>query len=307
MTVPSLASRDVVMIVDDMPANLSLLSDALEAAGYEVLVALDGDTALGLLQRVMPDLILLDAVMPGIDGFQTCRRIKAAAPTCDIPVIFMTALSESEHVVRGFEEGAVDYVTKPVRPVELLARVSAHLREARRVVQARRLLERTAQAVVGLDGAGRVLWSTERARLLLGRHYGAAGLAAEAMEPMPVPLRQTIERLLRGEIGASTVTIDGVLRLSIIRESGGALLHIDEQRREWPLEPLTVQLGLSRREAEVLMWVAFGKTNREIGAILRISPRTVNKHLDHVYEKLGVETRTAAAGIAQQAHHAWSA
>ena len=93
------AERGIILIVDDTPDNLALISDALDDAGYMVLVALDGSSALGRIQRRRPDLILLDAMMPGLDGFETCRRIKADPASADIPVLFMTALTDSEHVV----------------------------------------------------------------------------------------------------------------------------------------------------------------------------------------------------------------
>nr|MBF0685292.1 response regulator [Pseudomonas sp.] len=127
----------VVLIVDDLPDNLALLSDALEQVGHMVLVALDGTTALERMNRLKPDIVLLDAMMPGIDGFETCRRIKANAEFEDVPVVFMTALTESEHVVEGFAAGGVDYVTKPIVPEQVLARVASHLRTARSLRDAR--------------------------------------------------------------------------------------------------------------------------------------------------------------------------
>lgn len=205
----------VVLIVDDLPDNLALLSDALEQVGHMVLVALDGTTALERMNRLKPDIVLLDAMMPGIDGFETCRRIKANAEFEDVPVVFMTALTESEHVVEGFAAGGVDYVTKPIVPEQVLARVASHLRTARSLRDAR--------------------------------------LAAH--QP---PVRDA-----------------GAVREALVR-----------------------RYQLTAREVEVLEWVACGKTNRDIGEILGLSPRTVNKHLEHVYVKLGVETRTAAATLA---------
>ena len=127
----TVAEPGVVLIVDDTPDNLALLSDALNDAGYMVLVALDGLSALNRIERRRPDLILLDAMMPGLDGFETCRRIKAQPESADIPVLFMTALTESRHVVQGFEVGGSDYVTKPIQIDEVLARVAAHLRTSR--------------------------------------------------------------------------------------------------------------------------------------------------------------------------------
>lgn len=219
MTLPEPLDAGTVLIVDDEPHNLALLHGALDDAGYRVLVAMDGDNALQRLQRRRPDLILLDALMPGMDGFQTCRRIKANSATADIPVLFMTALTESNHVVEGFAAGAVDYVTKPIECTELLARVAAHLRTARSL-HAARLASRPAALSLEDEACG---------KRLAGR------------------------------------------------------------------------FALTDRETQVLRWLACGKTNKDIADILGLSPRTVNKHLEHIYIKLGVETRAAATSVALSA------
>ncbi|HYD96653.1 MAG TPA: EAL domain-containing protein [Noviherbaspirillum sp.] len=124
-----------ILMVDDTPANLSVLAQALENFGLRVLVAQDGNEAIQRAGFARPDLILLDILMPGIDGFETCRRLKATAPLQDIPVIFMSALSEHTDKLRGFEAGAVDYVTKPFEIEEVLARIRTHL--AMRAMQQR--------------------------------------------------------------------------------------------------------------------------------------------------------------------------
>ncbi len=116
-----------LLIVDDIPANVSVLFDFLSASGFKVLVAQDGESALQKAHYAQPSLILLDVMMPGIDGFETCRRLKNDPKTQDIPVIFMTALADTENKVKGFELGAVDYVTKPIQQEEVLARVNTHL------------------------------------------------------------------------------------------------------------------------------------------------------------------------------------
>src|SRR5262249_7398629 len=139
--------REIVLIVDDVPENLAVLSDALDGAGYMVLVAEDGKRAIERLELITPGIILLDAVMPGIDGFETCRRIKAADATRNIPVVFMTSLSETEHVVRGFAAGGIDYVTKPINPEEVLARIASHLKNARLVAQAQEAIDAAGLAV----------------------------------------------------------------------------------------------------------------------------------------------------------------
>jgi len=119
--------RSLILIVDDDSNNLAIVSAVLEEYGYKVFVAEDGESGIRRALLTMPDLILLDVLMPGIDGFETCRRLKSMETTRDIPVIFMTALAEMDHKVQGFAAGAVDYVTKPLQREEVLARVGVHL------------------------------------------------------------------------------------------------------------------------------------------------------------------------------------
>ncbi len=116
-----------ILVVDDNPTNLEVLSDCLTQFGYTVLLKKDGEKALALLDRRIPDIILLDILMPGIDGFETCKRLKAMDAAKDIPVIFMTALSDTSDKIKGFELGAVDYITKPFHQEEVLARIRAHI------------------------------------------------------------------------------------------------------------------------------------------------------------------------------------
>lgn len=117
----------LVLIVDDNPTNLDVISEALSDAGYSVAIATSGERAIQQVERRTPDLILLDIMMPGIDGFQTCKRLKSNTKTCDIPIIFMTALADADHKIKGFDLGAVDYITKPFHEQEVLVRVRAHL------------------------------------------------------------------------------------------------------------------------------------------------------------------------------------
>jgi len=129
---------DTILIVDDTPANLSVLAECLSTAGYSLMVAEDGEEALSQTMLAVPSLILLDVMMPGIDGFETCRRFKASEATRDIPVIFMTALADTSEKVRAFNAGAVDYITKPIQHAEALARINTHLT----LCQLRRQLEK---------------------------------------------------------------------------------------------------------------------------------------------------------------------
>jgi two-component system sensor histidine kinase/response regulator len=123
----ALPSGSHILVVDDLTKNLQVVGTMLRAQGYEVMPATSGQQALELVQMEPPDLILLDLMMPEIDGLEVCRRLKADPSTQPIPVVFLTASNEMEHLVKGFEVGAVDYVTKPFNPPELLARVRTHL------------------------------------------------------------------------------------------------------------------------------------------------------------------------------------
>ena len=203
--IPPLREREVILLIDDAPDTVRMIADSLDEVGYTVLVATDGTTALKRLERMIPDAVLLDACMPGMDGFETCRRLKQAPGMRTVPVIFMTGLAETERLVEGLSAGGIDYLVKPVVPDELVARLQAHLRVAREMNAAMSARNKDAEPTAAL---------------------------------LPNPLTQ--------------------------------------------------------REMDVLEWVARGKTNRDVAEILGMSPRTVNKHLEHIYEKLGVETRTAA-------------
>lgn len=128
---PAPARRETVLLVDDAPNELRMLADALEDAGYTTLVATDGESAIARITRITPDVVLLDARMPGIDGFETCRRLRAIDAMAAVPIIFMTGLHETERIVEGLDAGGNDYLVKPVVPSVLVARIRAHLRAAR--------------------------------------------------------------------------------------------------------------------------------------------------------------------------------
>lgn len=301
---------ETVMIVDDTPANLAFLADALDGAGYEVLVAPSGLTALRQLELVRPDLILLDALMPGLDGFETCQRLKARPETREIPVIFMTALTDTTDIVRGFGEGAVDYVTKPVREEEVIARVGAHIARARSLLRANSVAAALPRSSLTLDDQGRVTWLSARAAALLppnwSRLHPPAGFTAWLAGCRRGDAATARTRAVTlgdpdaADLGAAAACF--VVEYCGATELNEALLWID--RAGLPaVAPLARHFGLTPREAEVLHWVAAGKTNRDIGALLDLSPRTVTKHLEHVFTKLGVETRTAAAARALAALH----
>lgn len=127
METKSDTTQQTILVVDDTPTNIQVLFDLLDTSGYRVAIAKSGDIALKRLEKSIPDLILLDVMMPGIDGFETCKRIKALEHTHNVPIIFMTALSDTLDKVKGLKLGAVDYITKPIQHEEVLARINIHL------------------------------------------------------------------------------------------------------------------------------------------------------------------------------------
>jgi len=284
--------NDIVLVVDDVPGSLGALCIDLEAQGYTVLVASDGAAALERLDLVTPDAILLDALMPGLDGFETCRRIKAHTAWSHIPVIFMTGLSETGHIVKGFEAGGVDYVVKPVRTPEVLARLAAHVRNARAARMARDAIDIGGHGVLVVDVHQRLAWRSPRAQRWLAEFFAHgdddacvawldAGVDADVRTRTLDARALTARRL--GSVGLGEVMW---------------LLSLEANDAQPPSRLSTA--SLTPRETEVLSWIAKGKTNRDVGEILGMSPRTVNKHLEHVFEKLGVETRAAAAALASR-------
>jgi CheY-like chemotaxis protein/DNA-binding CsgD family transcriptional regulator len=301
------SGADIVLVVDDVPDNIALLNDALDEAGYTVLVATSGEAALSLAARALPDIVLLDAVMPGLDGFEVARRLKADPETAAIPIVFMTGLTETEHVVAAFGAGGTDYVTKPIRPREVLARIAAHLVQARAQRQARHALDAFGHAtLVVRERDGRRVWQTALARRMLGEHFGGdeSGTPPEVIAWVA---RESLRRRAGAEAQSLTVA-RGARRITFALHAmpdesfddaaGEWLIVMRESDDGSIVEAITLALELTAREAEVLYWVVKGKTNRDIGDILGTSPRTVTKHLEHIFAKLGVETRTAAAAVA---------
>src|SRR5215510_2297405 len=175
--------RDTLLVVDDTPETLGFLTDTLDHAGFTVLIATDGESALRLLGQITPDLVLMDAVMPALNGFETCRRMKRNKMLAHVPVIFMTGLTETENVLEGLAAGGVDYVTKPLVVDELLARIRVHLANARVAAGTRAALDATGRFLLATDARGRLLWWTPKARELLAELFPANQDAGAGLPP----------------------------------------------------------------------------------------------------------------------------
>ena len=293
--------RDIALVVDDSPETLRLLTDALDGAGMTVMVAMDGAAALRIVEQITPDIVLLDAIMPGMDGFETCRRLKRDTGLSNVPVIFMTGLAETEHIVGGLEAGGVDYVTKPIVIEEMLARIRVHLANARLTQSARAALDASGRYLLAVNGQGKIVWATPQAQKMLSENLTSnadeefalsdtmlqwlaqmqRGNAKPKSQNAPFPENEQLHLQYMGKLGPN----EFLLRLA------------KDSSSDTPVE-FSSELGLTSREGEVLSWLSKGKTNRDIAQILGLSPRTVDKHLEQIYAKLGVENRTAAAAIA---------
>ncbi len=309
-----------VMAVDDIPANVDVLLGLLHESGYRVLVADSGCRGIEQLKRELPDLILLDLMMPGMDGIETCRRIKAEEAWKHIPILMMTAADELSSKLAAFEAGAVDFLTKPIQPAEVLARLNIHLqiRELqselesanRSLIQKNELLAEEIelrldaekqleasleQAVLVSDQEGVILFATRQAQLLLSAFFPSGTihrLPAEVRSWLTlgnnhVPMNVVDKK--RGEIE--------IARFPIANSANLSMMRIEYRNGDKGPKAL-LALGLTAREAEVLYWIAEGKTNPEIAIILESSINTVKKHANNLFMKLGVETRTAAARAA---------
>ena len=291
---------DVVLVVDDVPDNLSVLHDALDESGYTVLVATSGEAALQRAAQALPDIVLLDAMMPGLDGFEVARRLKAQAETAHIPIIFMTGLTETEHLVAALEAGGVDYVTKPIKPKEVLARMGVHMKGARQARQTHNALDAFGYATITVRASdGKLMWRTPLAREMLAQYFDGADRTPQAVVQW---LQRHVADAQR-QIEPPRLTVElGARRLSVRlhRQTGDEdwLIVMREVSDAAIIASMSLAFKLTAREAEVLYWVVKGKINRDIADILGASPATVKKHLERVFAKLGVETRTAAAGMA---------
>lgn len=296
--IPSINQRrDIVLVVDDSVDALGLINDVLEKEQMDVLVALDGKAALTIAQRIKPDIILLDALMPNMDGFTTCQMLKADPQLAMIPVIFMTGLTDSDDIVRGLDAGGVDYLTKPIKANELIARMKVHLSNAKLTNSAQSALDSTGQHLLTVSANGKLLWATPQTYTLLNK---ADANEQWQKQHLATQLQHWFSHQpqLKDQISLKAINYPLALTLVQYQISGDILLRLVDGQRPNDETILAQHLNLTLRESQVLHWIAQGKTNREIAQILDMSPRTVNKHLEQIFPKLAVDNRTAAATIA---------
>lgn len=285
----------------------------LTAAGFRVLYAGSGARALRQLDQHIPDIILLDVKMPGLDGIETCRAIKKRGECKDVPVIFITGADELSQKLAAFGAGAVDFVTKPILPEEVEARVRTHLRirdlqaelekknqalsdEIELRLDAEKQLEaKLDQAFVIASHEGGILFSTRQADILLRAFFPGGSIAT-----LPDAVLRWITSPDRQKPLVIPASGKGDLQIEHLATSDSrmlAFLRLEQRNSSWGPKALCT-LGLTAREAEVLYWFTEGKTNPEISTILDTTLHTIKKHNNKLFAKLGVETRMAAARLA---------
>ena len=284
----------VVLIVDDNPETISMLNTTLSEVGLTVLVALSGQQALTIAKRIKPEIILMDAMMPEMDGFEACRRIKGDALIAHIPVIFMTGLNASEDIVRGFDAGGIDYVTKPIDVQGLVARIGAQLANSRIANGARQALDTLGQYSLSVDLTGKILWSTPNTHSLMNISGANPDWIANTL---PAHLQPWLAEGAKQPLRLDDLTQPLLVTALESQDGDERLLVIELANKPNEADLLRDKFGLTVREAEVLTWISKGKTNHEIAIILDFSPRTANKHLEQIFRKLNVENRTTAAAV----------
>jgi len=291
----------VVLAIDDDPDTLRFISDALEANDMSVMVATSGAAGIELARRVRPDIILLDAVMPRMDGFETCRRLKSTPDPETAPVIFMTGLSDTQNILQGLGAGGVDYITKPVNIDVLVARIITHALNAQAISSARAALDQVGRAVLAFTSDGVLSWGSASAMTLLD-----VGQARPLVEdgPNSASFRTWLMNLTAQPVSRAKPFCWNTLSFSFLGiASENIMIKVRSGNDTSNSVYLAQHFNLTEREAEVLLWLTRGKTNQDIGEILGISTRTINKHLEQVFEKMGVENRTAAALLADRLLH----
>lgn len=293
MALNEFGRKCIALVVDDAPETLGMVSAALEKSGMTVLVATDGRSAIELTRRVEPDVILMDAVMPGMDGFETCRELRFGADPVTTPIVFMTGLTDKEHLLEGLASGGVDYITKPVVVEELIARLSTHIINSRLLQSARDALDTSGRTVLACDPNGKVLWGSQKAIEFLNTTDAAA---------LDASWSKWVANCANRPVSAVSPYETNELTFQYIGMTSAPEILIKPMRRMTHSKEnvLAEAFELTPREAEVLYWLTLGKTNRDISAILGLSARTVNKHLEQIFQKMGIDNRTSAAVMADR-------
>lgn len=289
--------KSIVLIVDDSAETISMLSAALNMENYTVLIALDGEQALNISEKITPDMVLMDVNMPVLNGFETCRRLKNNPRLLHTPVIFMTGKDDIESISEGFTSGGVDYINKPININELLIRMRAHLTKAQLTISAHNALDRAKQYLFIVNNQGQIKWITPQAKHFLDL---AGTTTTWLKDKLPEKIKAFFKNNAYQEFRIQITRFSQPIEIRYVEAMSDDehLIRLVNLAEEGYSAILKKHFALTDRESEILLWISKGKTNREIAIILEMSHRTVNKHLEQVFKKLDVDNRTSAAIVA---------
>ena len=325
-------AESTVLIVDDNKANLSLLMDQLLVQGFQLMVAESGESALERVRFRIPDIILLDVRMPGIDGFETCRRLKTDSAVADVPVIFLTSLTDMDDKIQGFQAGGVDYITKPLDLAEVLLRVRTHLSLRRLqsdLAQSNadledRVMARTAE--LEAEVARRTQSEAEKSLLLeavrtqsqhlqsLGNQMIAqqsqrrADLSAEmdqqifqSLSGLRVHLDALLGQNVTADVRHHLKSMDHLLN-PLLNATRQVVDHLHETSPEETALLANPLLKLSEREREVLLLMANRYSTDAIAGLLHVTPSSVRTYRSRIMQKLDVAGPDELVSYARQSN-----
>jgi len=289
--------KSTILVVDDELLNLKVMLSFLESYKFQIRVANSGERALKALEAQLPDLILLDVMMPGMNGFETCRRIKANAATADVPVIFMTVLDRVEDKVAGFEAGGVDYITKPFEKVEVLSRLRTHLK-------LRKQQQKLNQAFIELQKQSETLeqqvqdrtFSLQESNRQMSQQrqeIQEKNIALKVVLDQHRHIQQSHEDLVATQLKQLVYPYLELLQQNVDSAENReyvALItsHLDSIVGSFLENSFSPAWKLTAKESLVADLVKKGKNTREIGAMLNISPRTAETYRNTIRKKIGL-------------------
>ena len=286
-------SEGLVLVVDDEADVRKVARMTLEKAGYTVVEAEDGEQAIERIRSgenpLLLGVIVTDINMPKVNGLEAIQFFQQQFPS--VSLIVMTGYPNLQSATELMKQGLVDYLVKPINHQELLARVKVHINNAQVTQATKQALDDSGQYLMSLDSEGHILWRTEQAQAIVKT------LTSKERVLVNDWIKDN-DRNPQLMLQQSPIT----LTLTLIEQQAedSYLVKFKAQDLKFEKQTLKNKLKITRREAEVLFWVAQGKTDWEISQILSISDRTVNKHLEQVYRKLGVNNRTSASTMALQ-------
>ncbi len=298
--IPGKDKKSFILLVDDDPENLSLMTDLLEFHQYQVAIFKNGIKALKFLISHKPDLILLDVMMPDMDGFEVCRRLKSDPDICDIPVIFLSALTDPTVISKGFEVGGVDYITKPFHSKEVIARVRLHLKLTQMqnaLVEARDKLEhRVEERTAELLKACRHLENRDRELAEKTKDLEEMNTALQMLLKNREEYRKEVERAFVFNINSFVFPLLDRLkesRLNSVQTNylNDIILNLTEICSPFMHRMSTEFQRLSPAEIRIVNLVRHGKTTKEIARMMNLSARTVENQRNSIRRKIGIQNR----------------